>query len=150
VFNYFLEPKRFPFSYKTGKWERCKTRQLRRDNLLEDLHSFQRPCSCEPSGLLRKEPVMMAGLSSQRPSCLSAQTASPTALFTRSPRVSWALPSRKTSANSENCSFSVSRRTLSRRKIGNDRILCAAAVTSPVRTFSIPQVVSWHLSPAFV
>lgn len=84
---------------------------------------------------------MMAGLSSQRPSCLSAQTASPTALFTRSPRVSWALPSRKTSANSENCGFSVSRRTLSRRKIGNDRILCAAAVTSPVRTFSIPQVV---------
>ncbi|CAK9206209.1 unnamed protein product [Sphagnum troendelagicum] len=83
---------------------------------------------------------MMAGLSSQRPSCLSAQTASPTALFTRSPRVSWALPSRKTSANSENCSFSVSRRTLSRRKIGNDRILCAAAVTSPLRTFSIPQV----------
>jgi hypothetical protein len=97
-----------------------------------------------------QEPVMMAGLSSQRPSCLSAQTASPTALFPRSPRVSWALPSRKTSANSENCSFSVSRRTLSRRKIGNDRILCAASVTSLVRTFSIPQVVSWHLSPAFV
>lgn len=83
---------------------------------------------------------MMAGLSSQRPSCLSAQTASPTALFPRSPRVSWALPSRKTSANSENCSFSVSRRTLSRRKIGNDRILCAASVTSLVRAFSIPQV----------
>ncbi|KAH9539273.1 hypothetical protein CY35_15G049500 [Sphagnum magellanicum] len=83
---------------------------------------------------------MMAGLCSQRPSCLSAQTASPTALFPRSPRVSWALPSRKTSANSENCSFSVSRRTLSRRKIGNDRILCAASVTSLVRAFSIPQV----------
>jgi hypothetical protein len=38
--NYFLKPKRFPLSYKTGKWERRKTRQLHRESPRQSSRGF--------------------------------------------------------------------------------------------------------------